>query len=50
MTDPQITVIAQPSEALGAFAAKQLLKRIQGRSEPYKIMRLNAEIIFRGSS
>jgi LacI family transcriptional regulator len=50
MTNPQITVIAQPSEALGAFAARQLLKRIQGRHEAYKIVRLNAEIIFRGSS
>jgi LacI family transcriptional regulator len=50
MTSPQITAIAQPSEVFGAFAAKQLLKRIQGRHEAYRIMRLNAEIIFRGSS
>jgi LacI family transcriptional regulator len=50
MTSPQITVIAQPSEALGDFAARQLLKRIRGRREAYKIMRLDAEIIFRGSS
>jgi LacI family transcriptional regulator len=50
MTSPQITAVVQPSEALGAFAARQLLKRIQGRHEAYKIMRLDAEIIFRGSS
>jgi LacI family transcriptional regulator len=50
MTSPQITAIAQPSESLGAFAARQLLRRIQGRHGVYKIIRLEAEIIFRGSS
>ncbi|MDR1898658.1 MAG: LacI family transcriptional regulator [Treponema sp.] len=50
MTSPQITAIVQPSETLGAFAAKQLIRRIQGRREPRKIIRLKAGIIFRGSS
>jgi LacI family transcriptional regulator len=50
MTSPQITAVAQPSETLGAFAARQLLKRIQDGYEAYRIMRLNAEVIFRNSS
>lgn len=50
MTTPQITAVVQPAEAMGAMAAGRLIKRIQGKKLPYKALRLNADIIFRGSS
>jgi LacI family transcriptional regulator len=55
MTSPQITAIAQPSEAMGALAAKQVLSMIRqpggAADKPLKqTLRLKADIIFRGSS
>jgi LacI family transcriptional regulator len=47
MTTPRISAVAQPAESIGFTAAKQLLKRIQAKAGAYKILRLDAELIFR---
>ncbi|UWF77635.1 MULTISPECIES: LacI family DNA-binding transcriptional regulator [Microbacterium] len=49
VTDPGITVIAQPERELGAMATRLLIERIEGSDAPASVHTLPQELIPRGS-
>ena len=49
LTTTSISSIVQPSESMGAMAARRLLQRLQGEELPYECFRLKAEIVLRDS-
>ncbi|WP_309064875.1 LacI family DNA-binding transcriptional regulator [Microbacterium sp.] len=49
VTDPGITVIAQPERELGALATRLLIDRIEGAAHPASVHTLPQELIERGS-
>ncbi len=49
LSDPPITVMAQPIHEIGATATRLLIRRLEGRSEPYQRVVLEQHLIVRGS-
>ncbi len=49
VTEPGITVIAQPERELGALATRLLIERIEGGARPASVHTLPQELIERGS-
>lgn len=48
-TDPQITVVSQPVNQIGALAVSMVLDRIGGNGEPWRHVRFPTRLIVRGS-
>ncbi|WP_334175373.1 LacI family DNA-binding transcriptional regulator [Pseudoxanthobacter sp.] len=48
-TDPQITVVAQPTAEIGPLAASMLLERLAGATMPPRKVRFPTRLVIRGS-
>jgi LacI family transcriptional regulator len=49
LLDPPVTVVAQDPEAIGAWAAEQLFRRIDGDTSPWRTEVVPTRLIARGS-
>lgn len=49
LSDPPVTVMAQPIHEIGATAARLLIRRLEGWSEPYQRIVLQQQLILRAS-
>jgi LacI family transcriptional regulator len=49
LVEPAVTVIRQPVTALGRSAGERLLARLQGDASPPQVIRLETELVVRGS-
>lgn len=49
-TEPELTTVAQPIYEMGAKAARYLIERVRGKTEPKAMVELDVRLIIRGST